>query len=170
MKLKPDSSQFRVTTVRLPDSFEDIHLTPAQTLGLAAFSAFDAIVSGDFNWCLVPTETIYELIISSQFTKGLVREIRESKVSDEDLQNALAFWHNTLVSAEEWGELIGKDYLGLQRDADDNEWDSEQPWDWVGPYLDDMPKRWRKNPILLAAIEWEVERYLCSVSQASSTA
>ena len=114
LKLKPNPPQFKVSTVRLPERFEDIHLTPAQALGLAAFVAFDAVVEGSFNWCLVPTETIYELITSSQFTKGLVREINENKISDKKLQNALAFWRTTLFSAEEWGEMIGKDYLRLR--------------------------------------------------------
>jgi hypothetical protein len=130
---------------------------------MAICIAYLAVNPGISIWPFCNAEKMLQSIQKGNFTRGLARELRESKMPQEVIEDGLDWALYLLVRAGEWAYIIGRHYLDYHECANDEFWCEVEIEMYFDTLLIDWPKLsaiFYKEPVLYGAIVDETVRQL----------
>jgi hypothetical protein len=154
----------RTKTVLLPDWAQRISMRyPERHYAAAICIAYITLHPGIDMWMLCSSEKMHQCILTSNFTRGLARELRESKLTSESIEEGLDWVLYLLVRAGEWAFTVTRHFLEYHEHANEVVWDADEIEAYFPTLILDWPNLWRvykREQTLYMAIVYETVRQL----------
>ena len=136
---------------------------PQRHFGTAICIAYVATHPRLTFWPFCNVERMHQFILESNFTRGLARDLVESKMTKEVIVDGLEWALYLFVRAGEWAYMLVDDYLEYSDCMEEEEWYVEDIRGYVEAAQLDWPKLnaiCNREPALYGAIMDETVRQL----------